>query len=65
VTQETGFSDLLPVGAGLFAVRDSGEAADALEQIENDYARHAAAARKVAEDYFDSRNVLTQLLENL
>jgi hypothetical protein len=49
----------------LFAVRDSGEAADALDQIENDYARHAAAARKVAEDYFDSRNVLTQLLENL
>jgi hypothetical protein len=65
VTQETGFSELLTAGAGLFAVRDSGEAADALDQIENDYARHAAAARRVAEDYFDSRNVLTQLLENL
>ncbi|MGH9423993.1 MAG: glycosyltransferase, partial [Thermoanaerobaculia bacterium] len=65
VTQETGFSEWLPTGAGLFAFRDTYEAVQALDDIENDYERHAKAARRIAEDYFDSKTVLARLLAEI
>src|SRR5204863_5858082 len=52
VTQETGFSKVLPTGKGLFAVRDVDDAAAALEAIEADYEGHARAAREIAREYF-------------
>lgn len=63
VTQETGFSEWCPVGNGLLSFSDEREAIDAITTIESDYARHSAAARKIAEEHFDSRLVLTRLLE--
>ena len=65
VTQETGFSELLPVGSGLFSFRDAREAVDALENVERDYRTNAAEARRIAEEYFDSSQVLRRLIENL
>ena len=65
VAQETGFSRYLPSGEGLFAFRDLGELLAAIEAIERDYPRHAAAARRIAEEYFDSDKVLLRLLEAL
>ena len=44
VLQETGFSEHLPVGAGLFAVQTVDEAAQAIAKIEADYAKHSLAA---------------------
>jgi len=65
VVQDTGFSEHLPCGRGLFAVRTVDEAAAAIETIANDYMAHARAAREIAAEYLDVRKVLTQLLREI
>jgi hypothetical protein len=65
VTQETGFTSVLPTGAGLFAFSTTDEAAEAVRAIEADYQRHCAAARKVARDYFSHDVVLSALLSEV
>ena len=61
--QDTGYSTVLPVGEGLLAFTTLGEAADAVHEVEAHYARHAKAAREIAEAYFDASAVLASLLE--
>jgi hypothetical protein len=63
VVQHTGPSATLPDGLGLFRFRTPEDAALALEAIGSDYAKHCRAARDIAEAYFDSRVVLTRLLD--
>lgn len=65
VTQSSGFERWLPAGEGLFSFNDLDEAAGALNIIAGDYARHAQAARRVAEQYFESRKVLSDLLDRV
>jgi hypothetical protein len=65
VAQETGFSRHLPVGEGLLSFTTAEEAAAAIDEIGADYARHAAAARALAEDMLDSTDVLERLLERV
>ncbi|CAA9454864.1 MAG: hypothetical protein AVDCRST_MAG28-2288 [uncultured Rubrobacteraceae bacterium] len=65
VAQETGFGRFLPTGEGLFAFETSDEALASIEALNRDYARHARAARAIAEDHFDSDKVLGRLLEKL
>jgi hypothetical protein len=65
VLQETGFSDHLPCGRGLFAVRSAGEAAAALEEIRGNYGRHAKWARELAREYLDARVSLGRLLREI
>jgi GT2 family glycosyltransferase len=65
VTQETGFSNILPTGAGLFGFSTLDEAAVAVERINADYSRHSEAARDVARDFFNYEVVLTRLLADL
>jgi len=62
VVQDTGFSDDLPAGEGIFPFTTVDDALSAIRQIEGDYARHAAAARAAAEQCFDSDKVLTRLI---
>lgn len=63
VVQDTGFRAALPVGEGLLAFSTADEAADAIRAVEADYARHAEAARALAETWFDARKVLTRLVD--
>ena len=63
VTQDSGFDRWLPTGQGLFSFRTIDEAANALEAIAADYAHHSAAARRVAEEHFDARRVLRDLMD--
>ena len=63
LAQETGFSDFLPTGAGLFAFTTVEDARAASEELRGDYRRHAGAARSLAEEYFDSDRVLGRLLD--
>lgn len=63
VTQETGFSDWLATGAGLFAFDTPDEALARMADVDGDYARHCRAARSLAEEFFDARKVLTSLIE--
>ena len=65
VAQDTGYSRYLPTGEGLLAFTDLDGAAAALDTIRRDHARHARAARAIAEEVFDSDRVLTDLLDRL
>lgn len=64
ITQETGFSDVLPTGVGLLSFRDREEAITALEDVVAAPHQHAVAARAIAAEHFDARMVLTRLLED-
>jgi GT2 family glycosyltransferase len=65
VTEETGFSNVLPTGAGLFAFGDPEEAADAAKAINADYRRHREAASELAREWFSHEVVLGRLLGDL
>jgi hypothetical protein len=65
VAQESGFSRFLPTGEGLFAFATVDEALSAIDELRLDYARHARAARLLAEEYLDSDAVLSRLLEQV
>lgn len=62
VVQDTGFSQCIPTGRGLFAFSDLDGAARGVEAVERDYAAHREAAREVARTHFDSDRVLGDLL---
>jgi len=62
IVQDTGFSDILPCGEGLFAFQTTDSVVSAVQQIEKDYERHCRAARRIAEEYFDSGKVLRKML---
>ena len=65
LAQDTGFTKNYPVGDGLLSFRDLEEASEGVRMIRANRKRHARAAREIAAEYFDSRGVLTQLLDNL
>jgi hypothetical protein len=65
VTQETGFSKYIPTGRGLFAFSTAEEALAALDVINRDYTAHARAAREIAREYFDSRKMLANMLQDV
>jgi hypothetical protein len=64
VTQDTGFSNVLPTGRGLFGFSTLDEAVAAVDAINADYQTHSRAAGELAREYFDSDLVLTRLLED-
>ncbi len=63
IVQDTGFNESLPCGEGLFAFKNADEVVDAVEKIGKDYKRHCGAARRIAEEYFDSEKVLRAMLQ--
>jgi len=65
VLQDTGFSDHLPCGEGLFAVDDADQAAAAIAEIEGDWARHSRAAQEIAREHLAAPRVLGQLLAEI
>jgi glycosyltransferase involved in cell wall biosynthesis len=65
ITQETGFSNSLPVGEGLLAFRTLDDAVDAVDAIDRDYRRHSRAALGLAREFFDYRVVLGEMLDHL
>ncbi len=65
LAEETGFSDFIPVGDGLFAFETIEEILAAIEELRADYARHARAARDIAETLFNSDLVLGRLLDRI
>lgn len=65
VTQETGFSRVLPTGEGLFAFRTMDDVVAALDAINSDYKKHSEAAMAIAREYFDAKKVLTMFLADI
>jgi hypothetical protein len=65
IAEETGFSQFLPTGEGLFAFETGEDARRAIEEVFGDYERNSQAARSLAEEHFDSDTVLSALLERV
>jgi GT2 family glycosyltransferase len=65
VTQETGFSNCLPTGEGLFGFSTMEQIVEAIETINRDYDRQRRAAWRIARECFSHEVVLTQLLGEL
>jgi hypothetical protein len=65
VVQDTGFSEVIPCGSGLFAFSSAQEAIDAVLRVEKDYPRHQAGARRIAEEYFSAEVVIGRLLDDI
>src|SRR5438876_457869 len=62
VVQHTGPSSYLRDGEGMFRFTSLQEAAQSLEAINTRYEHHCAAARDIAETYFDAQRVLETAL---
>ena len=63
IIQETGFSKLYGGEGGLFAFESLGDIAEAVREINGDYAKHSRAARQIARENFEAEKVLNCLLE--
>jgi hypothetical protein len=63
VVQETGWSEHLPSGEGVIAFSTLEEAVTAIDDINDHYAEHQAAARALAVQYFEAKKVCADLLE--
>ena len=64
VLQDTGFSNWLETDFGLMHFNNANEALFAIEEINNNYEKHCRYARELAENYFSSDKILTELIEN-
>jgi hypothetical protein len=65
LAQDTGLGELYPTGRGLVTFSTLDEAVAGVESIVADHSGHSAAARALAEEYFDSDRVLTRLADRL
>jgi hypothetical protein len=63
VTQETGFTNVLPTGEGLFGFSTMDESVAAIEAINADYDHHSRVAHEVARELFSYDVVLPKVLE--
>jgi hypothetical protein len=62
LAEDTGFSEYLPTGEGLLTFRNLQEAVDGVARIDSDYQKHMRAARKIAEEFFNSGRCLEEIL---
>ncbi len=65
IAQDTGFSNILTTGEGLFAFTTMEEVLSAIDAINSDYRRHCQAARAIAEEYFEAGKVAARLLRDV
>jgi hypothetical protein len=65
ITQDTGFGNVIPTGAGLFAFRTGDEALAAIATVAHDYERQSQAARCIAQEYFAAERVLGDVLRRI
>jgi hypothetical protein len=63
LVQDTGIGRVLPVGEGVLTFSNVDGAVRGVRDITEHYDRHAAAARTIAEQYFDSDVVLSRVAE--
>jgi hypothetical protein len=64
VVQDTGPSEFLPHGEGMFRFSTMEEAAGAFETINRDYEKQCRAARRIAETLFDARQITGEILSH-
>ena len=65
LVQDTGLDRHYPVGEGLMTFGCVDEAVQGAERIIGNYPAHSKAARRIAEEYFDSEKVLGRLIRDI
>jgi hypothetical protein len=65
LVEDTGFSRNYPVGSGLLTFASTEQAVAGIQTIMQDYSTHARAARQIAEEFFDSERVLSELIDQM
>jgi hypothetical protein len=65
ISQDTGFSNVLPTGRGLYGFTRMEEVLAAIDHINSDYAGACAAARALAEEYLEAKRVAGRMLADL
>jgi hypothetical protein len=63
VIQETGFSDWLAAGAGVIPFNTPDEAIVGIEEVNRRYKFHCEKTLEIVSEYFDSRKILTHLID--
>jgi hypothetical protein len=63
ITQETGFTQHYGGHGGLFAFKTMEQIAEAVREINADYAKHCRAAFEVAAEFFEATKVVAALLD--
>jgi hypothetical protein len=63
ITQETGFSQHIPSGKGLFGFKTMEDILHAVDAIDRNYAGHCRAAAEVAQEYFAAEKVIGSLMK--
>jgi hypothetical protein len=61
--QDTGFSEWLPVGEGVFSFSTPNDVLAALSELGGNYAQHVNSARRIAEEHFEAKKVIGQMLD--
>ncbi len=64
VLQNTGFDKVFPTDKGIKVFDNLNEAVSSIREIESNYEVHAKAAHEIAEEYFDSKKVLSRLVKD-
>ena len=64
VVQDTGFSDWLKTGSGVISFKTRDESLAAVQEVNRRYGFHCQAAREIAQEYFDARKVLSDLVQH-
>jgi hypothetical protein len=62
ITQETGFSNIVPTGRGVFGFSTLEEIVAAVDRINANYEEHCRAASDLAREFFNYDVVLPRLL---
>jgi hypothetical protein len=62
--QDTGCSDWLPAGQGVFFFNDMADAVEQLQRLDADYTQNARAARATAEEHFEAAKVIGCMLDD-
>ena len=65
ITQETAVSKFIPTGEGMLTFSTLDEAVAAVQAVEADYERHAAAALRIAREHYAAERVLAEMVRVL
>ena len=65
ISQDTGFSNIIPTGSGLYAFSSIDEVPAAIDRINANYESECRAARALAHEYFDAKIVAGKMLADL
>jgi hypothetical protein len=65
ISQDTGFSNILPTGQGLHAFTKMDQILSAIDRINSNYKKECEAAREIAREWFDAKKVAGNMLTDL